>query len=52
MPKKKKKRGRVYFGMDVQDAIVRYNDSDNNTERNRIYLQYCTAGNGTYYQYL
>ena len=26
---KKKKNKKVYFGMDVQDAIIRYNDSNN-----------------------
>jgi len=36
----KKKKGKVYFGLDVQDAIVRYNALDpteNQSERNRIY---------------
>ena len=35
-----KKKGKMYFGMDVQDAIVRYNALDpieNQAERNRIY---------------
>ena len=39
MPKKKTKR-KPYFGMDVQDAIVRYNALDQQTqraERNKIY---------------
>ena len=36
MPKKKKNK-KVYFGMDVQDAIIRYNDSNNDDERNKIY---------------
>ena len=40
--KVKKKPGRkpkrkVYFGMEVQDAIVRYNGSDDDNERNKIY---------------
>ena len=35
MPKKKNKR--IYFGMDVQDAIVRYNASENDNKRNVIY---------------
>ena len=35
MPRKKNKR--VYFGMDVQDAIVRYNGSENSSKRNKIY---------------
>tara|TARA_Y100001963_G_scaffold108752_1_gene150377 strand:+ start:214 stop:966 length:753 start_codon:yes stop_codon:yes gene_type:complete len=33
----KKKKRKVYFGMEVQDAIVRYNDSNNDVERNQIY---------------
>ena len=36
MPKKKAKR-KVYFGKEVQDAIIRYNGSENNNERNKIY---------------
>ena len=39
MPKKKAKR-KVYFGKEVQDAIIRYNALDNVTqqaERNKIY---------------
>ena len=34
-PKKPKKK--PYFGMDVQDAIVRYNGTDNPSEKNIIY---------------
>ena len=36
MPKKKNKR-KVYFGQEVQDAIIEYNSSSNNSERNIIY---------------
>ncbi len=36
-PRKRKKRGRVYFGMDVQESIVKYNASENSAERNDIY---------------
>ena len=39
---KKKKNKRVYFDMDVQDAIVRYNALDpdkNQAERNKIYQE-------------
>ena len=39
---KKKKNPRVYFDMDVQDAIVRYNSLDQNknrNERNKIYQE-------------
>ena len=42
VPKKKKKNPRLYFDMDVQDAIVRYNDLDpekNQSERNKIYQE-------------
>ena len=40
--KVKKKPGRkpkrkVYFGLDVQDAIIRYNGSNDDSERNKIY---------------
>ena len=41
-PKKKKKNKRVYFDLDVQDAIVRYNALDptkNQSERNKIYQE-------------
>jgi hypothetical protein len=33
----KKKKRKVYFGQEVQDAIVEYNKSNNNNERNIIY---------------
>ena len=39
---KKKKNKKVYFDMDVQDAIVKYNSLDpekNQTERNKIYSE-------------
>ena len=36
MPKKKAKR-KVYFGQEVQDAIIEYNSSTDNNERNTIY---------------
>tara|TARA_Y100001973_G_C5157846_1_gene311845 strand:+ start:342 stop:1043 length:702 start_codon:yes stop_codon:yes gene_type:complete len=35
MPRKKNKK--IYFGMDVQEAIVKYNDSDDYNFRNNIY---------------
>jgi hypothetical protein len=40
----KKKPGRkpkkkMYFGMEVQDAIIRYNESNNDMERNKIYQE-------------
>jgi len=40
VPKKKKAKKKLYFDMDVQDAIVRYNALDpdeNQAERNKIY---------------
>ena len=33
----KKKKRKVYFGQEVQDAVVDYNSSSNNEERNKIY---------------
>ena len=42
VPKKKKTKKKMYFGMEVQDAIVRYNalDADKDQdERNKIYGQ-------------
>ena len=43
MPKKKKPgrkpKKKLYFDMDVQDAIVRYNQSDDDVERNKIYQE-------------
>ena len=39
VPKKKKAKKKLYFGMEVQDAIVRYNDSNNDAERNKIYQE-------------
>ena len=37
--KKKKPKKKPYFGLDVQDAIVRYNASNSDSERNKIYGQ-------------
>ena len=33
----KKKKRKVYFGQEVQDAVVEYNSSNNSSERNVIY---------------
>ena len=33
----KKKKRKVYFGQEVQDAIIEYNSSSNDSERNVIY---------------
>ena len=39
-PKKQKKaKKKLYFGLEVQDAIVRYNDTDNHTLKNKIYQE-------------
>ena len=37
--KKRKKKSKIYFGTPVHDAIVRYNQSDNPIERNKIYTE-------------
>ena len=37
-PGRKPKR-KVYFGVEVQDAIIRYNDTDNNALKNKIYQE-------------
>ena len=37
--KKKKPKKKLYFGPEVQDAIVRYNQSTDHAERNKIYGQ-------------
>lgn len=42
VPKKKKAKKKLYFGMEVQDAIVRYNALDpdkDQTKRNKIYSE-------------
>ena len=42
VPKKKKTKKKLYFGMEVQDAIVRYNDLDpvkDQDKRNKIYQE-------------
>ena len=36
MPRKKSKK-KLYFGPEVQDAIIKYNESSNDSERNKIY---------------
>ena len=35
--KRKKKKSKIYFGKDVEDAIIRYNESDSIEEKNCIY---------------
>ena len=39
IPKKKKVNKKIYFGMDVQDAIVRYNSTKNTSKKNKIYQE-------------
>jgi len=41
--KKRRKKSKMYFGTPVQEAIIRYNDSDNPTERNKIYSEEIAA---------
>ena len=35
----RKRKNKIYFGMDVQDAIVEYNNSENDSIRNKIYQE-------------
>ena len=38
--KKRKKKSRIYFGTPVQEAIIRYNETDNLAIKNRIYSEH------------
>ena len=38
--KKRKKKSKIYFGTPVQNAIIRYNSSDNPVIKNRIYKEH------------
>ena len=38
--KKRKKKSKMYFGMPVQEAIIRYNKSSNPAVKNRIYQEH------------
>ena len=38
--KKRKKKSKIYFGTPVQNAIIRYNASDNPAIKNRIYKEH------------
>ena len=38
--KKRRKKSKIYFGTPVQEAIIRYNASNNNVIRNRIYSEH------------
>ena len=35
--KKRRKKSKMYFGQPVQDAVIRYNESDNHVIKNEIY---------------
>ncbi len=37
--KPRKKKSKIYFGTPVQEAIVRYQNSDNQSEKNKIYRE-------------
>ena len=55
--KVKKKPGRkpkrkVYFGQDVQDAIIRYNESKLHSDRNKIYQEEIKFMGQEYMQHL
>tara|TARA_B100002019_G_scaffold169242_1_gene146329 strand:- start:356 stop:1084 length:729 start_codon:yes stop_codon:yes gene_type:complete len=41
--KKRRKKSKVYFGTPVQEAIIRYNDSDDPVVRNKIYSEEIAA---------
>jgi len=41
--KKRRKKSKVYFGTPVQEAIIRYNNSDSPVERNKIYSEEIAA---------
>ena len=38
--KKRRKKSKIYFGTPVQEAIIRYNATDNSVIRNRIYTEH------------
>ena len=41
--KKRRKKSKMYFGTPVQEAIIRYNDSDDPAVRNKIYSEEIAA---------
>ena len=41
--KKRRKKSKVYFGTPVQEAIIRYNDSDDPLVKNKIYSEEIAA---------
>ena len=38
--KKRRKKSKMYFGQPVQDAVIRYNESESYSVRNRIYSEH------------
>ena len=38
--KKRRKKSKMYFGQPVQDAVIRYNETDNLAIKNRIYSEH------------
>ena len=41
--KKRRKKSKMYFGQPVQDAVVRYNETNNPAIKNRIYREHIHA---------
>ena len=41
--RKRKKKSRIYFGTPVQEAIIRYKETDNLAIKNRIYSEHIAA---------
>tara|TARA_Y100001963_G_C6776421_1_gene447561 strand:+ start:45 stop:743 length:699 start_codon:yes stop_codon:yes gene_type:complete len=39
VPKKKKAKKKMYFGQEVEDAIIKYNDTDSHVLKNKIYQE-------------
>ena len=37
--KPRKKKSKIYFGTPVQEAIIRYQNSDSQSEKNKIYRE-------------
>ena len=41
--KKRRKKSKMYFGQPVQDAVIRYNETNNSAIKNRIYREHIHA---------
>jgi len=39
MPRPRKKKSKIYFGSAAQDAIIEYNASNDDKEKNKIYSE-------------